>query len=114
MLVAQMEVHRLHPEIGFSFTDHRRFAEDGTGLATGFGRSRNLAACQALRREAFILHGEAQAAICAEPVVATSTVMARTALLRAVGGFNQQLRRAGGICGCTWRPACRWVACPSP
>jgi cellulose synthase/poly-beta-1,6-N-acetylglucosamine synthase-like glycosyltransferase len=93
-LAAQMEVHRLHPEIGFSFTDHRRFAEDGTELATGFGRTRNFAGWQALRREAFILHGEAQAAIYAEPVVATSTVMARTALLRAVGGFNQQLRRA--------------------
>lgn len=91
---AQMELHRLHPEIGFSFTDYRRFAEDGTELATGFGRSGRFAACQAIRREAFVMHGEAQAAIYAEPVVATSTVMARTALLRAVGGFNQQLSRA--------------------
>lgn len=91
---AQLELHRLHPEIGFSFTDHRRFAEDGTELATGFGRTTQFAAWQTIRREGFVMRGEAQATIYAEPVVATSTVMARTALLRVVGGFNQQLRRA--------------------
>ncbi|MGG5887895.1 glycosyltransferase family 2 protein [Falsiroseomonas sp. HC035] len=91
---AQMELHRLHPELGFSFTDYRRFAEDGTELASGFGRTSQFAAWQAIRREAFVMYGDAQAAIYAEPVVATSTVMARTALLRAVGGFNQQLHRA--------------------
>lgn len=93
-MAAQMELHRLYPDIGFSFTDHRRFAEDGTELATGFGRCRAFAARHSMRREAFILHRDAQAAIYAEPVVATSTVMAQTALLRAVGGFNEQLRRA--------------------
>jgi hypothetical protein len=93
-MTAQMELHRLHPELGFSFTDYRRFAEDGTELATGFGRAGHFAAWQTIRREAFVMHAEAQAAVYAEPVVATSTVMARTALLRAVGGFNQQLYRA--------------------
>jgi hypothetical protein len=92
--VAQMELHRLHPEIGFSFTDYRRFAEDGTELASGFGRTHGFAGWQAINREAVVLHGGAQAAIYAEPVVSTSTVMARTALLRAVGGFNQQLSRS--------------------
>jgi hypothetical protein len=93
-IAAQMELHRLYPEMGFSFTDHRRFAEDGTELATGFGQCGQFAARHAMCREAFILDREAQAAIYAEPLVATSTVMARTALLRAVGGFNEQLQRA--------------------
>ncbi len=93
-MAAQMELHRLHPDAGFSFTDHRRFAEDGAELATGFGRCKAFAARHSMRREAFILDRDAQVTIYAEPVVATSTVMARTALLRAVGGFNEQLPRA--------------------
>ncbi|NKE46813.1 glycosyltransferase [Roseomonas frigidaquae] len=93
-IAAQMELHRLHPDLGFSFTDHRRFAEDGTELATGFGRCRMFAARHSMRREGFVLEHDAQAAIYAEPLVATSTVMASTALLRAVGGFNEQLQRS--------------------
>ncbi|NKC29523.1 glycosyltransferase family 2 protein [Falsiroseomonas selenitidurans] len=93
-LAAQMELHRLFPEIGFSFTDHRRFSEDGAELAQGFARCGQFAARHVMRREGFVLEADAQAAIYAEPVVATSTVMARTALLRAVGGFNQQLDRS--------------------
>lgn len=93
-MAAQMELHRLYPDLGFSFTDHRRFAEDGTELATGFGRCRVFSARHSMRREALILSQDAQAAIYAEPLVATSTVMAKTALLRAVGGFNEQLQRS--------------------
>lgn len=93
-IAAQMELHRLFPELGFSFTDYRRFAEDGTELATGFGRCRAFAARHSMRREGFVLDHDAQAEIYAEPVVATSTVMASTALLRAVGGFNEQLHQA--------------------
>lgn len=93
-IAAQLELHRLFPDLGFSFTDHRRFAEDGTELATGFGRCRVFAARHSMRREAFVLDRDAQAAIYAEPLVATSTVMASTALLRAVGGFNEQLPRS--------------------
>lgn len=93
-LLQQMELHRLHPEMGFSFTDHRRFAEDGTELAAGFARCAAFAARHAMRHEAFLLDRDAQAQIYAEPLVMTSTVMARTALLRAVGGFNEQLDRA--------------------
>jgi glycosyltransferase involved in cell wall biosynthesis len=93
-LAAQMELHRLHPEIGFSFTDHRRFAEDGTELAGGFARCAHFAARHAMRQEGFVLDRDAQAQIYAEPLVATSTVMAHVELLRAVGGFNEQLRRS--------------------
>ncbi|MGG5811923.1 glycosyltransferase family 2 protein [Falsiroseomonas sp. CW058] len=93
-LAQQMELHRLHPEIGFSFTDHRRFAEDGTELSGGFARCTGFAARHTMRQEGFLLDRDAQAQIYAEPLVATSTVMARTALLRAVGGFNEQLARA--------------------
>ncbi|MGX9962265.1 glycosyltransferase family 2 protein [Roseomonas sp. F4] len=90
----QMELHRLYPDIGFSFTDHRSFAEDGAELPGGFSRFPHFAGRHAMRQEAFILDHDAQAMIYAEPLVATSTVMARTSLLRAVGGFNTQLQRA--------------------
>ncbi len=93
-LLAQMELHRLFPEIGFSLTDHRRFAEDGTELAAGFARCPHFAARHAMRQEGFMLDRDAQAQIYAEPLVATSTVMASTALLRAVGGFNEGLSRS--------------------
>ena len=93
-LARQLELHRLHPEMGFSFTDHRRFAEDGTELGAGFARCPAFAARHAMRREAFLLDSDAQATIYAERLVATSTVMVRTDLLRAVGGFNEQLKRA--------------------
>jgi GT2 family glycosyltransferase len=93
-LARQLELHRLYPELGYSFTDHRRFAEDGTELAGGFARCGAFAARHAMRQEAFVMEADAQAAIYAEPLVATSTVIARAALLRAVGGFNEQLRRA--------------------
>ncbi|WP_203074662.1 glycosyltransferase family 2 protein [Falsiroseomonas ponticola] len=93
-LAAQLEMHRLYPDLAFSFTDHRRFAEDGASLAGGLARCAAFAARHAMRREGFVLDRDAQAQIYAEPVVATSTVMASTALLRAVGGFNEQLRRA--------------------
>ena len=93
-LAKQLELHRLHTELGFSFTDHRRFAEDGTELRGGFARCATFAARHAMRHEAFVMDRDAQAQLYAEPLVATSTVIARTALLRAVGGFNEQLRRA--------------------
>lgn len=93
-LARQMELHRLNPDIGFSFTDHRRFAEDGTQLVGGFARCAMFGARHGMRREGFVLPGDAQAMLYAEPLVATSSVMVRTDLLRAVGGFNEQLRRA--------------------
>lgn len=93
-LAKQVELHRLHPDVGFSFTDHRRFAEDGTELPAGFARCAAFMARHAMRQEAFLMDHDAQAQIYAEPLVATSTVVARTALLRSVGGFNERLQRA--------------------
>jgi hypothetical protein len=93
-LAQQLELHRLHPDLGFSFTDHRRFAEDGSELAAGFARCAAFGARHAMRCEAFVMDRDAQAQIYGERIVATSTVMARTGLLRAVGGFNEQLHRA--------------------
>jgi glycosyltransferase involved in cell wall biosynthesis len=93
-LARQMELHRLNPDLAFSFTDHRRFAEDGSELGSAFARSPGFAARHAMHHEAFVLERDAQAQIYAEPVVATSTVIARTGLLRAVGGFNTELARA--------------------
>lgn len=93
-LAQQLELHRLHPELTFSFTDHRRYAEDGTELPGGFAGCPHFAARHAMRHEGFVLDPDAQAQIYAEPLVATSTVMANAALLRAVGGFNAQLPRS--------------------
>lgn len=90
----QLELHRLNPDLAFSFTDNRRFAEDGAELPGGFARCASFTARHAMRQEAFVLERDAQAQIYAEPLVTTSTVMANTALLRAVGGFNDQLHRA--------------------
>jgi GT2 family glycosyltransferase len=93
-LRAQLELHRLNPDLAFSFTDHRRFAEDGAELPGGFDRAPAFAARHAMKAEGFVLERDAQAQIYAEPVVATSTVIARTGLLRAVGGFNLDLASA--------------------
>ncbi len=90
-LERQLELHRLHPDLAFSFTDHRRFAEDGVELASGFARCPAFAARHAWQREGFVMGRDAQAEIYAEPLVATSTVVARTGLLRAVGGFSTTL-----------------------
>jgi hypothetical protein len=111
----QLELHRLNPDLGFSFTDHRRFAEDGTELVGGFARCDSFAARHVMRREAFVLGADAQAMLYAEPLVATSTVMASTALLRSVGGFNEQLRRAEDWDLWLHLAACAPVACiPRP
>jgi len=93
-LTRQLELHRLNPELGFSFTDHRRFAEDGSALGAGLAGCAAFAARHSMRQEGFVLDRDAQASIYAEPLVATSTVIADAALLRAVGGFNATLRRA--------------------
>lgn len=125
-LERQLELHRLHAEIGFSFTDHRRQSEEAGPLPGGFARCPRFAARHAMRREAFVLDADAQAQLYAEPVVATSTVVARTALLRAVGGFNEQLARsedwdlwlhlaACAPVGCVPQPlAERWVPAFGP
>jgi glycosyltransferase involved in cell wall biosynthesis len=114
-LRAQLDLHRLNSDLAFSFTDHRRFAEDGTALPTGFARCPAFAARHAMRHEAFVLGRDAQSQVYAEPVVATSTVVARTGLLRAVGGFNRDLARAEGWDLFLHLAACGPVGCvPRP
>ena len=121
----QLELHRLRPDLAFSFTDYRRFAESGAELARGFARAPVFAARHAMRQEGFVLDRDAQAQIYAEPVVAASTVIASTGLLRAVGGFNTELARAEtwdlflhlaacGPVGCVPRPLADQLVRPVP
>jgi hypothetical protein len=110
-LSRQLELHRLYPDIGFSFTDRRRFTADGTALPSGLERCPRFMARHAMRREAFVLDSDAQAQIYAEPLVAASTVIARTDLLRAVGGFDEQLCSAEDWELWLHLAACAPVAC---
>ncbi|HZF77093.1 MAG TPA: glycosyltransferase family A protein [Acetobacteraceae bacterium] len=114
-LAAHIGLHRAFPQIGFSFSDHRRFALDGTELPSAFARCPGFQARHAMRREGFVLEGDAQAQIYAEPLVAASTVVANAALLRAVGGFNEQLGRAEAWDLLLHLAACAPVGClPKP
>ena len=86
-LSAQRALHAGHPAIGFSFTDARRIGtsgrEGGRALA-GWPRFRERHGRCA---SAFLLGADAQAQLSDENLVVTSTVVARTDLLREVGGF---------------------------
>jgi len=91
-LAAQLRLHAASPEVGFSFTDYMHVTESGEAKGPCFAwwpcfRSRH-------PQPAAFLLGDALAAIYAENVVGTSTVVARTALLRAAGGFDEGLQQA--------------------
>ncbi|WP_160121761.1 glycosyltransferase family protein [Rhodovarius lipocyclicus] len=87
-LAAQLALHQARTELGFSFTDYRMIGSGGRerlgmlSLASGFAQRHGF------RTLAFTLGDDAMARIFSEEIVGTSTVMARTDLLRAVGGFD--------------------------
>jgi hypothetical protein len=84
----QRALHAGHPQLGFSFTDAANVAatgQDGGRVLAGWPRFR---ARHGAQTGAFLLGPDARAQLSAEPVVATSTVVARTELLRGVGGFS--------------------------
>jgi glycosyltransferase involved in cell wall biosynthesis len=91
-LDAQRKMHRAHPEIGFSFTDYCHLTPAGEDRGGSFKYWPRYRARHGHRTEPFLLGEDALAQIYAENVVGTSTVMARTDLLRAVGGFDETLR----------------------
>ncbi len=92
-LAPQLALHRARPDIGFSFTDYRHVTTAGEDRGPCFAFWPRFAARARPHREAFVLE-DAVAALFAENVVGTSTVIARTDLLRVVGGFSQDLGSA--------------------
>ena len=86
-LATQLALHRTWPELGFSFTDYRHVTEAGEDRGGCFAYWRRFAGRIAGRTAPFAIGGDALAQLYAENVVGISTVMARTDLLRAVGGF---------------------------
>jgi glycosyltransferase involved in cell wall biosynthesis len=93
-LAVQAALHAARPEIGFSFTDYRHRRTDGTLGGGCFAFWPRFDARHAGAAEAFVLGADGLAQIYAENVVGTSTVMARTDLLRAAGGFDESLAQA--------------------
>ena len=104
-LARQLALHRQHPRLGFSFTDYRHVTPAGEDRGSCFGYWPHFAARHApdargldargldargldAQGPAFALGRDALAQIFAEAVVGTSTVVARTDLLREVGGFR--------------------------
>jgi glycosyltransferase involved in cell wall biosynthesis len=87
-LEEQMAFHHAHPEVGFSFTDYRHITAQREDRGTCFAFWPRFAACVAGRDGPFVVEA-APAALLAENVIGTSTVMARTDLLRQAGGFEE-------------------------
>lgn len=92
-LAAQLALHAERPELGFSFTDYRLLSNAGLPAGSGFAGWRRFAAQFASATEPFVLD-RPLAALYGEDIVATSTVVARTALLREAGGFSTGLYSA--------------------
>lgn len=87
----QLALHRSWPAVGFSFTDYRQITPAGEARGTCFAFWRGFRNLMAGHTAPFLLGPNAVAALFAENVVGTSTVMARTDLVRALGGFSTQL-----------------------
>jgi glycosyltransferase involved in cell wall biosynthesis len=92
-LEAQLAFHQAHPEAGFSFTDYRHITAEREDRGTCFAFWPRFAACVAGREEGFMVEA-APATLLAENVIGTSTVMARTELLREVGGFQADMAQS--------------------
>lgn len=90
-LEAQLDLHRQFPELAFSFTDYRHITGSGEDRGACFDYWPRFRALVDGRRDPFPLGGGGLAHLFAENVVGTSTVMVRTDLLRALGGFCGKL-----------------------
>lgn len=93
-LAWQGALHRARPDLGFSFTDYLHRKPDGRLGGGCFAFWPRFGARHVARSEGFDLGADAMAQVYAENVVGTSTVVARTDLLRAVGGFDEALAQA--------------------
>ncbi len=90
-LEAQVALHRQWPEVVMSFTDYRQVTEDGDDRGSCFAYWPSFRRQVGGRSHPFALGGNAMERIFAENVVGTSTVFARTAAVRAEGGFSDDL-----------------------
>jgi hypothetical protein len=90
----QAALHAERPDLGFSFTDYRHRKPDGRLSGGCLAFWPGFAARHAGRREPFVLGPDGLAQVFAENVVGTSTVIARTDLLRTEGGFDEALSQA--------------------
>ncbi len=86
-LDVQLALHRACPELGFSFTDYRHVTVFGEDRGPCFAYWSRFAARHGGKSAPFILD-RALSTLFAENVVGTSTVLARTDLLRHIGGFS--------------------------
>lgn len=86
-LDAQLALHRAVPGLGFSFTDYRHVTMSGEDRGSCFAFWRRFAGRIVGRTEPFVLD-RPLSTLFAENVVGTSTVLARTDLLRHIGGFS--------------------------
>lgn len=86
-LDAQLALHRARPELGFSFTDYRHVTVSGEDRGACFTYWPRFAARHAGNAAPFVLD-RPLSTLFAENVVGTSTVLARTDLLRQIGGFS--------------------------
>jgi hypothetical protein len=93
-LESQCLLHRAHPQIGFSFTDYRHLTPAGEDRGGSFAYWPRFHARHGRRTAPFLLGEDALAQLYAENVVGTSTVIARTDLLRALGGFDETMPSA--------------------
>ncbi len=93
-LERQLLLHHADPQIGFSFTDYRHVTPAGEDRGGSFVFWPRFHARHGHRTEPFLLGGDALAQLYAENVVGTSTVIARTDMLRAIGGFDEAMPSA--------------------
>jgi len=90
-LIFQLRLHHANPALAFSFSGSRKLDADENELAPGFAAWPCFSARHNARAAPFVLETDALAQIYAEPVVVTSTVVARAELVREVGGFDADL-----------------------
>ena len=90
-LETQLALHQANPEVAFSFTDYRHITEDGDDRGGCFAYWPRFLARIRGRTEPFSLGADGLPQLFAENVVGTSTVMARTDLLRRANGFSVEL-----------------------
>ncbi len=84
-------LHHAHPQIGFSFTDCRHVTPAGEDRGGGFAFRPRFHARHGRRKAPFLLGKDGLAQLYAENVVGTLTVIARTDMLCASGGFDETL-----------------------
>jgi glycosyltransferase involved in cell wall biosynthesis len=92
-LVAQLNFHRSHPDLVFSFTDYRCVNTQGEALGDCYDYWRNFRRI-ANRTTGYRLLEDAQAVLFAENPVGTSSVMVKRQALLSVAGFDPSLPSA--------------------